>query len=832
MVMAMEERYTPSAKQVLVLAQQQANYFKHQAIGTEHLLLALTMEKNGVAAKVLQSFVVTEVDVREEIEHIVGYGNLQRRGADTYLPYSPRTRYVLERAREHAKLFNVEKVGTEHILLALLEDDKTISSRILAALNIDLRKVKNITYRTMGVDATTANRTRKKLALSEKKQDNGTPTLDELARDLTEMVRKDQIDPVVGRDNEIKRVVQILSRRTKNNPVLLGEPGVGKTAVAEGFSQKIVNGEVPDNLKNKRVMMLDMGSLVAGTKYRGEFEDRLKKIIEEIREDGNVILFIDEMHTLIGAGGAEGAIDASNILKPALARGEVQVIGATTLNEYQKYVEADAALERRFASVTINEPTPEVALTILKGLRPKYEKHHQLQITDEALESAVKLSKRYIASRFLPDKAIDLMDEAAARVRINNAQKVDKVSAIKKKLSELSQEKTEALLKEDFEKAAEIRNEELKIQEKLEKQIQRDKDEEDSNNYRVKVTAEDIAEVVSEWTGVPVTQINRSEGDRLIRLEKILHNRVIGQDEAVKAVSKAIRRARSGLKDPTRPIGSFMFLGPTGVGKTELAKALAEAMFGSEDSMIRIDMSEYMEKYTTSRLIGSPPGYVGYDEGGQLTEKVRNNPYSVVLLDEVEKAHNDVFNILLQVLDDGFLTDSKGRKVDFRNTIIIMTSNLGATALRDEKSVGFGAKDVSDDYEAMAAKVRETLKKTFRPEFLNRLDETVVFHSLNKEEIHQIVKLMAKNIIDRIKEQNINLKITPAAIDIVAEAGFDAEYGARPIRRVLQDKIEDLLSEELLAGNIETGATVTIGAKKGEITIKVKNPVATEKINS
>ena len=832
MVMAMEERYTPSAKQVLVLAQQQANYFKHQAIGTEHLLLALTMEKNGVAAKVLQSFVVTEVDVREEIEHIVGYGNLQRRGADTYLPYSPRTRYVLERAREHAKLFNVEKVGTEHILLALLEDDKTISSRILAALNIDLRKVKNITYRTMGVDATTANRTRKKLALSEKKQDNGTPTLDELARDLTEMVRKDQIDPVVGRDNEIKRVVQILSRRTKNNPVLLGEPGVGKTAVAEGFSQKIVNGEVPDNLKNKRVMMLDMGSLVAGTKYRGEFEDRLKKIIEEIREDGNVILFIDEMHTLIGAGGAEGAIDASNILKPALARGEVQVIGATTLNEYQKYVEADAALERRFASVTINEPTPEVALTILKGLRPKYEKHHQLQITDEALESAVKLSKRYIASRFLPDKAIDLMDEAAARVRINNAQKVDKVSAIKKKLSELSQEKTEALLKEDFEKAAEIRNEELKIQEKLEKQIQRDKDEEDSNNYRVKVTAEDIAEVVSEWTGVPVTQINRSEGDRLIRLEKILHNRVIGQDEAVKAVSKAIRRARSGLKDPTRPIGSFMFLGPTGVGKTELAKALAEAMFGSEDSMIRIDMSEYMEKYTTSRLIGSPPGYVGYDEGGQLTEKVRNNPYSVVLLDEVEKAHNDVFNILLQVLDDGFLTDSKGRKVDFRNTIIIMTSNLGATALRDEKSVGFGAKDVSDDYEAMAAKVRETLKKTFRPEFLNRLDETVVFHSLNKEEIHQIVKLMAKNIIDRIKEQNINLKITPAAIDIVAEAGFDAEYGARPIRRVLQDKIENLLSEELLAGNIETGATVTIGAKKGEITIKVKNPEATEKINS
>ncbi|MYU69156.1 ATP-dependent Clp protease ATP-binding subunit [Lactobacillus salivarius] len=830
--MAMEERYTPSAKQVLVLAQQQANYFKHQAIGTEHLLLALTMEKNGVAAKVLQSFVVTEVDVREEIEHIVGYGNLQRRGADTYLPYSPRTRYVLERAREHAKLFNVEKVGTEHILLALLEDDKTISSRILAALNIDLRKVKNITYRTMGVDATTANRTRKKLALSEKKQDNGTPTLDELARDLTGMVRKDQIDPVVGRDNEIKRVVQILSRRTKNNPVLLGEPGVGKTAVAEGFSQKIVNGEVPDNLKNKRVMMLDMGSLVAGTKYRGEFEDRLKKIIEEIREDGNVILFIDEMHTLIGAGGAEGAIDASNILKPALARGEVQVIGATTLNEYQKYVEADAALERRFASVTINEPTPEVALTILKGLRPKYEKHHQLQITDEALESAVKLSKRYIASRFLPDKAIDLMDEAAARVRINNSQKVDKVSAIKKKLSELSQEKTEALLKEDFEKAAEIRNEELKIQEKLEKQIQRDEDEEDSNNYRVKVTAEDIAEVVSEWTGVPVTQINRSEGDRLIRLEKILHNRVIGQDEAVKAVSKAIRRARSGLKDPTRPIGSFMFLGPTGVGKTELAKALAEAMFGSEDSMIRIDMSEYMEKYTTSRLIGSPPGYVGYDEGGQLTEKVRNNPYSVVLLDEVEKAHNDVFNILLQVLDDGFLTDSKGRKVDFRNTIIIMTSNLGATALRDEKSVGFGAKDVSDDYEAMAAKVRETLKKTFRPEFLNRLDETVVFHSLNKEEIHQIVKLMAKNIIDRIKEQNINLKITPAAIDIVAEAGFDAEYGARPIRRVLQDKIEDLLSEELLAGNIETGATVTIGAKKGEITIKVKNPVAAEKINS
>lgn len=800
----MEERYTPSAKQVLVLAQQQANYFKHQAIGTEHLLLALTMEKNGVAAKVLQSFVVTEVDVREEIEHIVGYGNLQRRGADTYLPYSPRTRYVLERAREHAKLFNVEKVGTEHILLALLEDDKTISSRILAALNIDLRKVKNITYRTMGVDATTANRTRKKLALSEKKQDNGTPTLDELARDLTEMVRKDQIDPVVGRDNEIKRVVQILSRRTKNNPVLLGEPGVGKTAVAEGFSQKIVNGEVPDNLKNKRVMMLDMGSLVAGTKYRGEFEDRLKKIIEEIREDGNVILFIDEMHTLIGAGGAEGAIDASNILKPALARGEVQVIGATTLNEYQKYVEADAALERRFASVTINEPTPEVALTILKGLRPKYEKHHQLQITDEALESAVKLSKRYIASRFLPDKAIDLMDEAAARVRINNAQKVDKVSAIKKKLSELSQEKTEALLKEDFEKAAEIRNEELKIQEKLEKQIQRDKDEEDSNNYRVKVTAEDIAEVVSEWTGVPVTQINRSEGDRLIRLEKILHNRVIGQDEAVKAVSKAIRRARSGLKDPTRPIGSFMFLGPTGVGKTELAKALAEAMFGSEDSMIRIDMSEYMEKYSVSRLVGAPPGYVGYEEGGQLTEAVRRKPYSVVLFDEIEKAHPDVFNILLQVLDDGRITDSQGRTVDFKNTIIILTSNLGSSFILD------GIQPDNTISEEAREQVSNLLKSQFRPEFLNRIDEIVFYKPLAKTEITSIVDLMLHSLENRLADKQLKLEVTPSAKDFIIDSGYDPVYGARPLKRFIQSHIETLVGRMIIAEDLAPDTTIVV----------------------
>ncbi|GET14069.1 ATP-dependent Clp protease ATP-binding subunit [Lactobacillus agilis] len=823
----MDELYTPSANRVLILAQEQANYFKHQAIGTEHLLLALSLEENGIANKVLRQNVITATDIREEIERLTGYGNLRRQAPDNYLPYSPKAKAVLEKAKNEASILNAAKVGTEHILLALLDDETIVSSRILASLNVDVKRIKQSIYHQLGVSPV---QVRKATRANNMKNQEKTPTLDELARDLTAMAANQEVDPVVGRDQEIKRVIQVLSRRTKNNPVLLGEPGVGKTAVAEGLAQKIVLEQVPDNLLTKRIMMLDMGSLVAGTKFRGEFEDRLKKILDEIYQDGNVILFIDELHTLIGAGGAEGAIDASNILKPALARGEVQVIGATTLDEYQKYVESDAALERRFARINVEEPTKKVTLEILTGLRPRYEKFHKVKLTDEALKAAVDYSSRYITNRFLPDKAIDLMDESAARVRIAHSEKKSKLSESKLKLDELSHAKDEALLREDFEEAAKLRNQELKLRQKLAEMKRREEEKAKKLEFNIKVTAQDVAGVVADWTGVPVTQMTKTESERLINLEKVLHERVVGQAEAVSAVAKAIRRARSGLSDPGRPIGSFMFLGPTGVGKTELAKALAQAMFGDEDSMIRIDMSEYMEKYSTSRLVGSPPGYVGYDEGGQLTEKVRNKPYSVVLLDEVEKAHPDVFNILLQVLDDGYLTDSKGRRVDFRNTIIIMTSNLGATALRDDKAVGFGVAKPSDEYAAMSAKIREALKKSFRPEFLNRIDEIVIFHSLVKEELHEIVKKMAKQIVDRLAQKDVKLKITPAAIDVIAKAGFDPEYGARPIRRALQNKVEDKLSDALLMGQIVQGATVTLGASKGKITLNVKeaSPVSTK----
>ena len=823
----MDELYTPSANRVLILAQEQANYFKHQAIGTEHLLLALSLEENGIANKVLRQNVITATDIREEIERLTGYGNLRRQAPDNYLPYSPKAKAVLEKAKNEASILNAAKVGTEHILLALLDDETIVSSRILASLNVDVKRIKQSIYHQLGVSPV---QVRKATRANKMKNQEKTPTLDELARDLTAMAANQEVDPVVGRDQEIKRVIQVLSRRTKNNPVLLGEPGVGKTAVAEGLAQKIVLEQVPDNLLTKRIMMLDMGSLVAGTKFRGEFEDRLKKILDEIYQDGNVILFIDELHTLIGAGGAEGAIDASNILKPALARGEVQVIGATTLDEYQKYVESDAALERRFARINVEEPTKKVTLEILTGLRPRYEKFHKVKLTDEALKAAVDYSSRYITNRFLPDKAIDLMDESAARVRIAHSEKKSKLSESKLKLDELSQAKDEALLREDFEEAAKLRNQELKLRQKLAEMKRREEEKAKKLEFNIKVTAQDVAGVVADWTGVPVTQMTKTESERLINLEKVLHERVVGQAEAVSAVAKAIRRARSGLSDPGRPIGSFMFLGPTGVGKTELAKALAQAMFGDEDSMIRIDMSEYMEKYSTSRLVGSPPGYVGYDEGGQLTEKVRNKPYSVVLLDEVEKAHPDVFNILLQVLDDGYLTDSKGRRVDFRNTIIIMTSNLGATALRDDKAIGFGVAKPSDEYAAMSAKIREALKKSFRPEFLNRIDEIVIFHSLVKEELHEIVKKMAKQIVDRLAQKDVKLKITPAAIDVIAKAGFDPEYGARPIRRALQNKVEDKLSDALLMGQIVQGATVTLGASKGKITLNVKeaSPVSTK----
>lgn len=821
----MNNLFTPSAKNVLTIAQEQAKKFKHQAIGTEHLLLGLLIETNGVAYKALQQFSVTAEDITEEVERFAGYGNLKDLSSNDYLPYSPKAKEVLAQAGEFAKKNGVPKVGTEHILLSLLTDETILSSRILINLGLDLSQIRKVTLRKMGISggSMASNMSSKQRGTRPSKQkDSKTPTIDSLARDLTEMARENRLDPTIGRDLEVKRVVQILARRTKNNPVLIGEPGVGKTAIAEGLAERIVNGDVPGDMVNKRLMMLDMGSLVAGTKYRGEFEDRLKKVIEEIYQDGNIILFIDELHTLIGAGGAEGAIDASNILKPALARGELQLIGATTLDEYQKYIESDAALERRFAKVTVDEPTADETVQILKGLRPKYEQHHHVEITDDAIETAVNLSNRYISDRFLPDKAIDLMDEAAAKVRIDHLQNSDVVDD-HKKLSDLLAQLNEALVAQDYEKASKIRKQANKLQDKLTKQ---DEEPEESSeaHYPVKETSQDVAQIVAEWTGIPVTRLSKTEADRLVNLEAVLHQRVVGQEEAISAVSRSIRRARSGLKDPNRPIGSFMFLGPTGVGKTELAKAVAEAVFGSEDDMIRVDMSEYMEKYSTSRLIGSAPGYVGYDEGGQLTEKVRQKPYSVVLFDEVEKAHPDVFNLLLQVLDDGYLTDSKGRKIDFRNTVIIMTSNLGATTLRDKKTVGFGQEDTKEDYSAMKDTINAALKQRFRPEFLNRIDEVVVFHSLTKAELDQIVKLMTRPVIKRIHDQGIDIKVTKTAIGIISKVGFDPQYGARPIRRAIQTELEDNLSAKLLAKEIVPGDSVTVGGRNNQITISVKKP--------
>lgn len=817
----MDNLFTPSAKNVLVLAQEQAKYFRHHAVGTEHLLLALILETDGIAGKTLRQLSITDTDIREEIERFTGYGHSPKAQSETYLPYAPKAKQILSFAGDEAKRMGAMKIGTEHILLGLLREDDILAARILTNLDLSLSKTRQLVLKKLGISDTAAKR--RNMSRGRQAQAKaGTPTLDSLARDLTQLARENQMDPVVGRDKEVRRLIQVLSRRTKNNPVLIGEPGVGKTAIAEGLAQKIIAGDVPSDMAKKRLMMLDMGSLVAGTKYRGEFEDRLKKVIDEIYKDGHVILFIDELHTLIGAGGAEGAIDASNILKPALARGEMQVIGATTLDEYQKHIEKDAALERRFATIQVNEPSEKEAEQILLGLRSRYEEHHGLTITDAAIHEAVVLSSRYISDRFLPDKAIDLVDESAASVRLDAASVKTPETKMETELKQLTKQKEQVIDAQDFEKAAKLREDEMKVKDKLAAKAAKAP----ANGIRkdVKVTPEDIADVVSQWTGVPLTQLRKSETDRLVNLEKVLHHRVVGQKEAVSAVSRAIRRARSGLKDPQRPIGSFMFLGPTGVGKTELAKALAEAMFGSEDNMIRVDMSEYMEKYSTSRLVGAPPGYVGYDEGGQLTEKVRQKPYSVVLLDEVEKAHPDVFNILLQVLDDGYLTDSKGRRVDFRNTILIMTSNLGATALRDEKSVGFGAQDVQQDYTTMRSRILEELKKSFRPEFINRIDEIVVFHSLTKPELHEIVKIMSKNVLQRLKAQKINVKITPAAVDVIAKVGFDPEYGARPIRRALQQEVEDRLSEELLTGHIEIGDSVTIGARKGEITVKVREP--------
>ncbi|SFE42243.1 ATP-dependent Clp protease ATP-binding subunit ClpC [Lentibacillus persicus] len=804
-------RFTERAQKVLALSQEEAVRLGHNNIGTEHVLLGLVREGNGIAAKALESLGLEVSKIQQEVEKLIGTGKQPMQT----IHYTPRAKKVVELSQDEARKLGHSYVGTEHILLGLIREGEGVAARVLNNLGVSLNKARQQVLQLLGSNESQAGRQGRGAQSS----NANTPTLDSLARDLTESAKDGNVDPVIGRGSEIERVIQVLSRRTKNNPVLIGEPGVGKTAVAEGLAQQIVNNEVPEILRDKRVMTLDMGTVVAGTKYRGEFEDRLKKVMEEIRQATNIILFIDELHTLIGAGGAEGAIDASNILKPALARGDLQCIGATTLDEYRKYIEKDAALERRFQPVQVDEPTLEETIEILKGLRDRYEAHHRVTITDDAIEAAANLSNRYITDRFLPDKAIDLIDEAGSKVRLSSYTVPPNLKELEQKLEDVRKEKDSAVQGQEFEKAASLRDSEQHLREELEetknewKQKQGQKDSE--------VTTEDIAKVVSIWTGVPVTSMTKDESERLLHLEDTLHNRVIGQDEAVNAVAKAIRRARAGLKDPKRPIGSFIFLGPTGVGKTELARALAEAMFADEEAMIRIDMSEYMEKHATSRLVGSPPGYVGYEEGGQLTEKVRTKPYSVVLLDEVEKAHPEVFNILLQVLEDGRLTDSKGRLVDFRNTVLIMTSNVGANELKQNKYVGFTLdEDKEQDYQDMKKKVTDELKKAFRPEFLNRVDETIVFHSLERKHMKYIVNLMLKQLQNRLKEQEIEFSLTDKAVEKIANEGFDPEYGARPLRRSIQKNIEDLMSEELLQENFKKGEKVKIGLNnKGEFTI-------------
>ncbi|KGX85411.1 ATP-dependent protease ATP-binding subunit ClpC [Pontibacillus litoralis] len=792
-------RFTERAQKVLALAQEEAVRLGHNNIGTEHILLGLVREGEGIAAKALGALGLAAEQIQEEVEQLIGSGDK----VSQTIHYTPRAKKVIELSMDEARKLGHSYVGTEHILLGLIREGEGVAARVLNNLGVSLNKARQQVLQLLGSNESTSNN-----GSSRQASNANTPTLDSLARDLTVVAKEGNIDPVIGRSKEIERVIQVLSRRTKNNPVLIGEPGVGKTAIAEGLAQQIINNEVPEILRDKRVMTLDMGTVVAGTKYRGEFEDRLKKVMEEIRQAGNIILFIDELHTLIGAGGAEGAIDASNILKPSLARGDLQCIGATTLDEYRKYIEKDAALERRFQPIRVDEPTLEESEQILQGLRDRYEAHHRVTITDEAIKSAVQLSNRYIQDRFLPDKAIDLIDEAASRVRLRSYTAPPNLKDLESQLEEVRKEKDAAVQSQEFEKAASLRDDEQKLREQLDKTKDEWKEKQGQENSEV--TQEDIATIVSTWTGVPVSKLAKDETERLLNMEEVLHNRVIGQDEAVVSISKAIRRARAGLKDPKRPIGSFIFLGPTGVGKTELARALAETMFGDEDAMIRIDMSEYMEKHSTSRLVGSPPGYVGYDEGGQLTEKVRQKPYSVVLLDEIEKAHPDVFNTLLQVLEDGRLTDSKGRTVDFRNTVIIMTSNVGATELKRNKYVGFTLGDSEQDYKDMKSKVMEEMKKTFRPEFLNRIDEITVFHSLEKKHMKDIVLLMVKQLQKRLTEQEMEFELTDAAIDKIANEGFDPEYGARPLRRSIQKNVEDLLSEELLKGTISTGQKVTI----------------------
>ena len=816
----MSTQYTNQAKTAVKYAEKTARRYKHSYIGTEHLLAGLLHEEEGTAGMVLRDMGISEERLMEMIRKLVAPEESNVLTADR-AGYTPRAARMLEGAVEEADDLRSEKIGTEHLLLAMLREVDCMGTRLLHTMGVNIRKLQNEVLVAMGEEV--ANPRDNGNTRSRNEVATGTPTLDQYSRDLTEMARQGVMDPVVGREDEIGRVIQILSRRTKNNPCLIGEPGVGKTAVVEGLAQRITQGLVPEKMKNRRLVVLDLSGMVAGSKYRGEFEERIKKVIAEVMEHPGILLFIDELHTIIGAGGAEGALDASNILKPSLSRGEIQIIGATTIEEYRKHIEKDAALERRFQPVTVEEPTQEQAVEILKGLRPYYEKHHGVTITDEALEAAVKMSIRYIAERHLPDKAIDLMDEASSRVQLTGITVPPQLKEVEQNLHALAEKKEEAIREGNFSRARELQEGQKELEESYEKLKKRQ--EQRYKNKKMQVTEENIAQIVSSWTKIPVQKLAQKESKRLASLEKELHKRVIGQEEAVEAVAKAIKRGRVGLKDPARPIGSFLFLGPTGVGKTELSKALAETVFGSEQAMIRVDMSEYMEKHSVSKLIGSPPGYVGYEEGGQLSEKIRRNPYSVILFDEIEKAHPDVFNILLQVLDDGHITDAQGRKVDFKQTCIIMTSNAGAQSIVEPKRLGFSqGEDKKKDYEDMKRGVMEEVRRIFKPEFLNRVDEILVFHMLDKQEIRQIVNILVKKLEKRCKEQlDIELVVRSSVKDYLAENGFDSKYGARPLKRAIQNKLEDRMAEEILDGKIHRGDRVIVSISKKVIKFSVND---------
>ena len=810
----MSTQYTNQAKTAVKYAEKTARRYKHSYIGTEHLLAGLLHEEEGTAGMVLRDMGISEERLMEMIRKLIAPEESNVLTADR-AGYTPRAARMLEGAVEEADDLRSEKIGTEHLLLAMLREVDCMGTRLLHTMGVNIRKLQNEVLSAMGEEV--ANPRDNGNARSRNEAATGTPTLDQYSRDLTEMARQGVMDPVVGREDEIGRVIQILSRRTKNNPCLIGEPGVGKTAVVEGLAQRITQGLVPEKMKNRRLVVLDLSGMVAGSKYRGEFEERIKKVIAEVMEHPGILLFIDELHTIIGAGGAEGALDASNILKPSLSRGEIQIIGATTIEEYRKHIEKDAALERRFQPVIVEEPSVEQTVEILRGLRPQYEKHHHVTITEEGLRAAAELSERYINDRFLPDKAIDLMDEAASKVHIGSMEQPKQLEEIKRTMQQRSDEMEEAILQGNLTLAGSIRSERQELKQAYESALTRYK--RSLNRKKAAVGENEVADVVADWTHIPVKRLTEGEAVRLQHLEKSLHKRVIAQDEAIQAVAKAVRRGRVGLKDPSRPVGSFLFLGPTGVGKTEISKALAEEVFGQEEAMIRVDMSEYMEKHSVSKLIGSPPGYVGYEEGGQLSEKVRRHPYSVLLFDEIEKAHPDVFNILLQVLDDGHITDAQGRKVDFKNTIIIMTSNAGAQSIIEPKKLGFAtAENEKADYNRMKSNVMEEVRRIFKPEFLNRIDEIIVFHALTKEHMKKIVGIMTKELQQRCREQlDLELKITDGVKQYIVDKAYDPKYGARPLRRMIQTKLEDTLADELLSGAIKRGSTVTVRIRKDEI---------------